>query len=146
MTFRTFMERALYDPEFGYYSRNIGTVGRRGDFSTSATLSPALGQTVARWALEELIRFPKPWHLIEVGAGDGSLAMAVLGEIGLLKRHQICYHIVESSEILIKQQKSVLGDAATWHHTISPAVAAAGHRAVVFSNELVDAFPAPRMG
>ena len=37
--FRRFMEAALYDPNFGYYARQIRSVGAQGDFSTSATLS-----------------------------------------------------------------------------------------------------------
>ena len=41
------MARALFDPERGYYTRHIKTVGARGDFSTSATLSPALGHAIA---------------------------------------------------------------------------------------------------
>lgn len=44
-----FMREALYHPEFGYYARKVRTVGARGDFSTSATLHPALGLAIARW-------------------------------------------------------------------------------------------------
>ena len=33
-----FMELALYDENYGYYSTHISGIGYRGDFSTSATI------------------------------------------------------------------------------------------------------------
>ena len=47
----TFMDAALYDPEGGYYVRAEAIGGQRRDFSTIPSLSPLLGQAVARWAL-----------------------------------------------------------------------------------------------
>jgi SAM-dependent MidA family methyltransferase len=41
------MQEALYHPEFGYYTARIDTVGRGGDFSTAATLTPLLAQSLA---------------------------------------------------------------------------------------------------
>ncbi len=41
ITVEKFMERALYDPEHGYYSRRITGVGRHGDFTTAPMLSGA---------------------------------------------------------------------------------------------------------
>ncbi len=144
LTIRDFMDLALYDPDFGYYTANINTVGRRGDFSTSATLHRnVIGGGIARWARSAFKTHPKPWHLIEVGAGDGSLAEAVLDALGWAARRRITYHIVESSPILTRQQQSRLPHgAATWHTTMPSAATACGGRAVVFSNELADAFPA----
>ena len=42
--FERFMQEALYHPDLGYYSANIRGIGKKGDFSTSATLddSPIL--------------------------------------------------------------------------------------------------------
>eukprot|EP01031_Cornospumella_fuschlensis_P020213 gene20213-24780_t len=71
------MARALYDPQRGYYTRNIRTVGARGDFSTSATLSPLLGQAIAAWLTEESRLQPQVKHIIEIGPGDGSLHAAM---------------------------------------------------------------------
>jgi SAM-dependent MidA family methyltransferase len=44
-----FMQEALYNPAFGYYSSRIRTVGRRGDFSTWATLDSSLSLGIATW-------------------------------------------------------------------------------------------------
>ena len=142
MSLREFVAQALYDPESGYYTTNIRTVGRRGDFSTSASvegLKRPFAQAIGRWIQGN--RFP---HVIEVGAGDGSLAVAVMKSLGWWARKRLHYHIVDASPKLIALQKKTLGEAgvrATWHATMADAVSAAGGRASVFSNELVDAFP-----
>lgn len=137
------MASALYDPAFGYYSRRIRQVGRRGDFSTSATLSPALGEAIARWAESERVHLglTSRWDLIEVGAGSGEMAGAILQSLGWWKRRQVRYHIVEVSEPLQVAQQKRLQNRALWHPAISAALQACQGRAIIFSNELVDAFP-----
>ena len=48
ISFERFMSEALYHPAFGYYSANIDAIGgSRGDFSTSATMSPLLGRAIS---------------------------------------------------------------------------------------------------
>ena len=79
--FSSFMSRALFDPQRGYYTRNIKTVGARGDFSTSATLSPELGKRIAAW-----LKGAK--NVIEIGAGSGQLMEQVQRSLGLLRRWQ----------------------------------------------------------
>jgi len=128
VSFERFMEFALHDPQAGYYARKVRTVGRRGDFSTAATLSPVLGRAIAAWAAET-----GPLPVIEVGAGDGALA-AVLLESGVET------HLVEVSEPLRALQQQRLS-GVRWHADMASALAAVGGRALVFSNELVDAFP-----
>src|SRR5690606_25664413 len=83
--FRRFMELALHHPRHGYYARRISTVGAAGDFSTTPTLSPVLARAIASWLSERRdIR-----DVVEVGAGDGSLAEAVLASIPWLKRRRL---------------------------------------------------------
>jgi len=140
--FERYMAEALYHPEFGYYTAHIPTVGRRGDFSTAATLSGALGRSIAAWTREQGDR------VIELGAGDGSLAEAILKERMAWKwgrqprlRH---YHIVEISPVLRERQQARLArwkDRVKWHAKIVDALAACEGEAAIFSNELVDAFP-----
>lgn len=140
-----FMQEALYHPTFGYYARRVGTVGRTGDFSTSATLHSASGQAIARWALAhrwEAARRGR-WHLVELGGGTGELAAAVLRALGWRGRSGLRYHLVELSEPLRAQQQARLGTGGrtSWHLEIRAALAAAEGRALIFSNEFVDAFP-----
>ena len=135
--FDRWMHEALYHRAFGYYTANIREFGRRGDFTTWPALNKDLGRAIGRWALEN-----KPagrWNIIEIGAGSGELAAAVMKRIGWWNRAR--YHIVEISPRLRKAQQDHLGSRATWHATILEALAASDGAALIFSNELVDAFP-----
>ena len=138
------MQEALYHPQHGYYTSAVKEVGARGDFSTSATLHPVLGEAIAGWARarrRELMPRGRTW-LIEVGAGSGQLARAVLRALGLRGRTTVRYSIVEVSAPLRQAQRKLLGRRAVrWFDTIEEALDAAKGQALIFSNELVDAFP-----
>lgn len=133
------MTAALYDPAQGYYTRRIKTVGRGGDFATSATLGPWLGKAVAGW----LRTLGPPRHVIEVGPGNGLLAAAVLQELGWWTRRKTCLWLVEKSPVLQAQQRERLGKyrCVKWADSVGDALRAAGGIAAIYSNELVDAFP-----
>jgi SAM-dependent MidA family methyltransferase len=144
LPFEAFMSAALYDPEFGYYTRGIAEVGGgRGDFATAATLSDGLGQAVASWIREEaaLHRWRGQVPVIEVGGGNGALAAAILKSLGWVGRRRFRYHLVEISPTLRELQRRRLGRSATWHGTLGEALEATGGRALILSNELIDAFP-----
>ena len=144
ISFRRFMQEALYNPEHGYYTAAVREVGARGDFSTVASLHSVLGEAIARWTLarrRELLPRGRA-HLIEIGAGSGQLAQAILRALGVRGRFSLRYHIVEISAPLRQVQRRLLGRRGVrWHDTVEAALEAAGGQALVFSNELVDAFP-----
>lgn len=146
ISFEDFMALALYDSEIGYYSTQIGEVGgARGDFATSATLTPALGSAVSKWIDEEIAFFD--WKgkidVIEVGGGNGALAESILKKKGFFGRRGIRYHIVDVSKPLIAlQEKRLKRFPIQWHEDLQSALSAVGGKALIFSNELVDAFPA----
>jgi SAM-dependent MidA family methyltransferase len=140
--FSSFMARALFDPERGYYTRQIRTVGRAGDFSTSATLSPALGRAVGEWLKAEYRCQPKVRHIVEMGAGDGSLMQQVRKSLGMRYLWRFKFHIVEISATLRLQQQHRFGSSVQLHSTIESALAAAQGHAFIYHNELLDAFPA----
>ena len=153
------MQRALYHPEQGYYTKHIRSVGgARADFSTTATLSPILASAlihdILTWIHEDCIA---QIHLIEIGAGDGSLAKQILKNISWKLRPKISYHIVDASPPLRKIQKETLKpkkllagiplprslrESIQWHDSIQDALTSCKGQAFLFSNELVDAFPA----
>ena len=139
--FSSFMQRALYDPQRGYYTARIKTVGARGDFSTSATLSPLLGKAIAGWLLQEA-RETGVCTIIEVGGGDGSLMSTVLSGLGWWQRRRFRVLMVDASPVLIQQQKQRLGgQVQSWFATLPEALAACDGAALIFHNELLDAFP-----
>ena len=131
------MQEALYHPSFGYYSSRIRTVGRRGDFSTWATLDSSLALAVSHWIKKE-----NPRHVIEIGAGNGALAKDVLRRLGWWTRLRTTYHIVEISAPLRAIQKECLrGFRVVWHDSVEAALQSSRGHAHIFSNELPDAFP-----
>lgn len=135
--FDRFMQEALYNPSFGYYTARINTVGRRGDFSTMATLDHSLAAGIAAWIQKQCQR-----DVIEIGGGTGQLARDILASLGWWKRRSIRYHIVEVSGPLREAQKKLLrGFRVRWHESLPAALEASGGSATLFSNELVDAFP-----
>lgn len=71
------------------------------------------------------------------------MARSLLGSMKWSERRKIRYHIVDISKPLVARQKRRLRRFRVhWHATIQEALAASDQQALVFSNELVDAFPA----
>lgn len=140
--FSAFMARALFDPQRGYYTRQIKTVGARGDFATSATLSPSLGTAVGEWLKAEYRRQPKVRHIVEIGAGDGSLMQQVRKTLGLRYLWRFKFHIVEISATLRAQQQHRFGTSVRLHSTVEDALEHTGGDAFIYHHELLDAFPA----
>ena len=76
--FAEFMRECLYHPEHGYYSRV--SAGRFGDYYTSVDVHPIFGRLLARQLAEmwELLGSPRPFVVVEAGAGVGRLAGHIL--------------------------------------------------------------------
>ena len=75
LPFSTFMNRALYDPELGFYERGGAAGGRRGHFVTSVETGPLFAAVVGEWLdrrWHELGR-PDPFLVAEAAAGVGTL-------------------------------------------------------------------------
>lgn len=133
------METALYDVEGGFYCRADGVGGARRAFATIPSLSPLLARAIWRWA--KALEGRGPLDVIEVGAGGGHLAKAILEAAGWWGRLRVRYHIVEISPRLREVQAAVLeGRRVVWHDSIEAALEATDRTAII-SNELVDAFP-----
>lgn len=143
MSHEAFMRHALHDPRTGYYARKIQGIGRRGDFTTAPMLGEALAQAVAGWA-DRALKECRCRNLIEIGPGEGLLMAGVRARLPWITRLKTRIHLVETSEPLREIQQHRLGKSATWHATPEDALAACHGQAVIFSNELVDAFPVRR--
>jgi SAM-dependent MidA family methyltransferase len=84
ITFADFMDAALYDPDGGFFEgggrgRAGSPVGADGDFVTSPHVSPLFGTLLSRLVedIRALLGDPPILTVIEVGAGDGTLARAL---------------------------------------------------------------------
>src|SRR5437773_4303087 len=78
--FSRYMELCLYDPELGYYSRDVERFGRAGDFYTSSDVHAVFGRLLAR-QFEEIWRVlgsPERIEVLELGPGRGLFARDVL--------------------------------------------------------------------
>ena len=75
MTFHDFMERALYEPDEGYYSRSRAAWSEVADYVTAPQVDAAFGAAVARLAQEcdAALGRPARFDLVDVGGGDGAL-------------------------------------------------------------------------
>ena len=83
ITFEQFMEMALYDAEFGYYTSGATRIGREGDFYTSSYLHPAFGAMIGRQIVEfwEFMGKPGDFRVVEMGAGAGYLCKDILDSL-----------------------------------------------------------------
>lgn len=80
LPFDRVLDRALYDPDGGFYEGGGRAGGRLGDFLTSPEVGPLFGAVVAR-ALDAWWREmgePDPYVVVEAGAGPGTLCRTVL--------------------------------------------------------------------
>jgi SAM-dependent MidA family methyltransferase len=156
--FARFMELALYCPETGYYETNKDNVGRAGDFITSVSTGELFGQLLAfqfgQW-LEKLRGISPKVVIVEAGAHDGQLAADILG---WLKNHrpelfsQLAYFILEPSAHRQGWQKEKLKNFVPKIHwftdfeNLKSKTQNSNLNGVIFSNELLDAFPVHRFG
>ena len=84
ITFRDWMDAALYHPTLGYYNRaDLIRWGREGDYRTSPERSDLFAATLARYfiSLFERLRAEPPFQIVEFGAGNGKFATGVLNTL-----------------------------------------------------------------
>jgi SAM-dependent MidA family methyltransferase len=78
--FSRYMDLCLYDPELGYYSRNVEQFGKAGDFYTSSDVHAVFGRLMARQFAEmwRVLGSPEQIEIVELGPGRGLFAQDVL--------------------------------------------------------------------
>ena len=141
ISFAQYMTLAMYAPGLGYYSSGAAKFGAAGDFVTAPELSPLFGQTLAHFVAESLAQ--TGGDVLELGAGSGRLALAVLTELDRLQVLPTRYWILEVSPDLRARQHALLAaqiphllDRVGWIDTLPEGV-----RGVVMANEVLDALP-----
>ncbi|RLA14172.1 MAG: class I SAM-dependent methyltransferase [Gammaproteobacteria bacterium] len=146
LAFDRFMELALYRPELGYYMSGTEQFGVEGDFVTAPGLTPFFGRCVAV-QLADLLTDRPDMRVLEYGAGNGQLAVAVLAELERLGCLPAGYDIVERSALLRGRQRQLL-EAQLPHllervHWLEGSPS--GFCGIIIANELLDALPVQRL-
>ncbi len=156
ITFAEYMDLVLYHPEQGYYATGAVNIGAAGDFFTSPHLGNDFGELLAEQFAQmwDILGRPKPFTLIEMGAGQGLLAVDVLGY--LYRQHPQCfdvleYIIVEKAAGLIAQQQQLIqklrlptkdsSESLPVRWSSLEEIPENSITGCCFSNELVDALP-----
>lgn len=152
MTFRDFMERALYDPAEGYYSSSQTAWKERPDYVTAPQVDPAFGAAVARLMQEcdVALGCPPRFDLVDFGGGDGTLLVDICVALqaeapNLYARLRGC--CVERGAGARRQQQQRLAghvEHFTWLSDIDE-LPRGSLRGLVVSNELLDAFAVHRV-
>ncbi len=139
LDFERYMELALYAPGLGYYSAGSAKLGPHGDFVTAPELSAIFGQVVAAQLRSLLADLVSP-VILELGAGTGSLAKAVLDSFASDGGPLPQYWILELSADLRERQREKL---AAYEGNVRwlDALPDTAFEGVILGNEVVDALP-----
>ncbi len=110
ITFAEYMDLCLYEWEYGYYTSNDIKIGTQGDFFTSTSISPDFAQLlgIQLHQIWEISGKPQPFYLVEMGAGEGTLAsniLVFLSEYYPDFIENLEYIIIEKSDALKDKQK-----------------------------------------
>ena len=139
--FSRYMELALYAPGLGYYTAGARKLGREGDFTTAPEMTPLYGQTLAQQAAQVLESGLD--QILEIGAGSGALAAALLTELERLDRLPRNYYILELSPDLRERERDLLAlkvpqllERVIWLNRL-PTL----YQGLIIANEVLDAMP-----
>lgn len=144
VTFAEYMGLALYGPGGYYTSGEREPWGGQGDYITSLDVSPVFSTLLARQLLEmwELMGSPASFHLIEAGAGRGTLGKSILRAV-----RRACPEFSEALKVTLVEKNLNLHEAAAdglcWREDITGLETA--QAGCVLSNELIDSFPVHRV-
>jgi SAM-dependent MidA family methyltransferase len=145
LSFERFMDLALYAPGLGYYSAGSWKLGSGGDFVTAPEVSELFGRCLAAQCAEVLRATGR--EILELGAGTGSLAAAILAALDVLGVLPERYAILEVSGDLAARQRAHLAALAphlrarvVWLERLPQTPL----RGVILANEVADALPVRR--
>jgi SAM-dependent MidA family methyltransferase len=145
LSFERFMDMALYAPGLGYYSAGSEKLGARGDFVTAPEVSDLFSRCIARQSAAVLMH--TGGEILELGAGTGRMAAAVLTELATQAVLPERYAILEVSADLAQRQRErlarlprALRERVVWLERLPEQPL----RGVLLANEVADALPCRR--
>ena len=151
ITFHDWMRTALYHPTEGYYNRpDLKRWGREGDYRTSPERTDLFAATFARYfqLLYDHLQRPVEWTIVEAGGGDGQFAAGLLRTLQeqfpqvFSATHYVFDEASDDARRRARQRLTQFGDRLLFGSIKSLPPFNPG---IVFSNELLDAFPVHRL-
>ena len=140
------MNQSLYHPDYGYYTNKATIFGDQGDFITSPITSSIFGECISNEFIN-IIGSKKRSSILELGGGDGSLAISILKYLKKNKSLPDKYIILEISENLINYQKERVKKELPNDYNIFKWVTNLEEvkiNGLVIANEFFDAIPTER--
>lgn len=144
LSFRRYMEMALYQQGLGYYVAGARKIGKAGDFITAPEISPLFSQCLANQCQQILSKIKgDKGGILELGAGSGLMAAHILLELDKQSSLPKHYYILDLSPELKQRQKQTIQALAphllshvTWLDKLPKSFTG-----VILGNEVVDAMP-----
>lgn len=146
ISFRRYMEMALYEPALGYYVSGSHKIGVQGDFMTAPEISPLFSLCVAEQCKEILLKLNEDSsevNILEFGAGSGAMTAIILNELEQENALPKSYFILDLSPDLKQRQKETLAeqvphllDRVKWISELPKRFTG-----VILGNEVLDAMP-----
>src|SRR5687768_7409646 len=141
------MQLALYDEQLGYYRRrDRRRWGREGDYRTSPERSTLFAATFASYLakLYEELGSPPEWIICEAGAGDGSFARGVLEtlQVRFPQVFRATRYVIDELNADLRIQFKSFAERVEFTSLNEVGPVSPG---IIFSNELLDAFPVHRV-
>jgi SAM-dependent MidA family methyltransferase len=141
ISFRRYMEMALYEQGLGYYVAGSRKIGQSGDFITAPEISPLFSQCIAHQCQQILANMSG--DILELGAGSGIMATSILLELEQQEALPTHYYILDVSPELIQRQKETLQILAPHllNHVVWLDTLPESFNGVILGNEVLDAMP-----
>jgi SAM-dependent MidA family methyltransferase len=152
ISFCDWMQAALYDERDGYYCRSERPRwGREGDYRTAPESSPLFAATFAGYFAKLFSEpgSPPAWTIFEVGAGAGEFAYGILNSFRanypevFAATSYVIDEVSADARAQSAERVSEFGNRVTFQSLAE--VAEPAGAGIVFSNELIDAFPVHRI-
>lgn len=155
MPFSRFFNLALYHPKLGYYTGPQAVFGEAGDFITAPLVSDLFSRSLAN-QVEEIKRLMQsstkssqvdPFDILEIGAGNGTMARDLLLALKAAKQLPTRYLILEVSPDLKARQRALIAESLPEYIDQVEWLDAPPQEAwngVIIANEVLDALAVER--
>ncbi|WP_408006746.1 SAM-dependent methyltransferase [Pseudalkalibacillus sp. A8] len=146
ISYASYMETVLYH-QTGYYQKDNSKIGKKGDFYTSSSIHPVFAWVFADYFDTYCKDQELPFHICEIGGGNGAFTKQVLDYLKRTKPvrySDLTYSFIDVSQDHLITAQLNLSDHENVEYYSSLSMFQQNKtefKGIIFSNELLDAFP-----